>query len=47
MTKNYCVPSVSANREYLMTMLNRQDFTGKYLLVKEAMDQYGFRGRWQ
>jgi len=26
-------------------MLNRQDFMGKYLLVKEATDKRGFRGR--
>ena len=27
------------------SMLNRQDFMGKYLLVKEATDKYGLRGR--
>jgi RNA recognition motif-containing protein len=27
------------------SMLNRQDFMGKYLLVKEATDKRGFRGR--
>jgi cold-inducible RNA-binding protein len=27
------------------SMLNRQDFMGKSLLVKEATDKHGFRGR--
>ncbi len=27
------------------SMLNRQDFMGKYLQVKEATDKRGFRGR--
>jgi cold-inducible RNA-binding protein len=27
------------------SMLNRQDFMGKYLLVREATDKRGFRGR--
>jgi len=27
------------------SMLNRQDFMGKYLLVKEATEKRGFRGR--
>jgi hypothetical protein len=26
-------------------MLNRQDFMGKYLLVKEATDKRGFHGK--
>jgi cold-inducible RNA-binding protein len=26
------------------SMLNQQDFTGKYMLVKEATDKRGFRG---
>ena len=27
------------------SMLNRQDFMGENLLVKEAMERHGFRGR--
>jgi RNA recognition motif-containing protein len=29
------------------SMLNRQDFMGKILLVKEAIIKRGFRGSWQ
>jgi hypothetical protein len=45
MTKNYYVWSASGNREYLRNMLNRAGFMGKNLLVKEASEKHGFRGR--
>jgi hypothetical protein len=45
MTKHYCVWSASGNREYLRNMLNRTDFMGKNLLVKEARENHGFRER--
>jgi hypothetical protein len=45
MTKHYYVWSASGNRKYLRNMLNRQDFMGKYLLVRKATDKRGFRGR--
>jgi hypothetical protein len=45
MTKDYCVWSASGNREYLKNMLNRRDFMGEDLPVKEARESHGFRER--
>jgi len=38
MTEHYCAWSASGNREYLRNMLNRADFMGENLPVKEARE---------
>jgi translation elongation factor EF-Tu-like GTPase len=45
MTKNFCAWSASGNREYLRNMLNQAGFMGGNLLVKEASEKHGFRGK--